>query len=188
MVIKAHRAPRSIVGVESDQGAAMKAHHAEAAPALGAAAEQQFTVELAQLTDFRFEARFDAPAMPVLVTDEPPPLGGGTGPNPARLLATAVANCLAASLLFAMRKFGNRPDPLRAIATATLARNEQARWRLARIAVDLHLGAAAGDLKNLPRVLGQFEDFCVVTQSVRAAFPVDVRVFDRDGGLLSPLP
>lgn len=166
----------------------MKAHHAEAAAVHAAVAEQQFSVELVQLVDFRFEAHFDASAMPVLVTDEPPPLGGGTGPNPARLLATAVANCLAASLLFAMRKFGNRPDPLRATATATLSRNEQGRWRVARIAVDLHLGATAGELKNLPRVLGQFEDFCVVTQSVRAAFPVDVRVFDSDGAVLAPLP
>lgn len=150
------------------------------------AGEQQFTVELAQLADFRFETRFDTPSIPPLVTDEPPPLGSSTGPNPARLLAVAVANCLAASLLFAMRKFGNRCDPLRALATATLARNAQARWRVTRIAVDLHLGAAAGDLKNLQRVLGQFEDFCVVTQSVRAAFPVDVRVFDRTGALLGP--
>ena len=162
----------------------MKALHAEAATVV--AWEQQFTVELVQLADFRFEARFDTPSIPPLVTDEPPPLGAATGPNPARLLATAVGNCLAASLLFAMRKFGNRPDPLRAMATATLARNEHGRWRVARIAVDLHLGVAAGDLKNLQRVLGQFEDFCIVTQSVRAAFPVDVRVFDRAGSLLAP--
>jgi organic hydroperoxide reductase OsmC/OhrA len=164
----------------------MKAVHAEATLPTAGAGDQQFTVELVQLADFRFEARFDAPSIPPLVTDEPPPLGGGTGPNPARLLAAAVANCLAASLLFAMRKFGNRADPLHATATATLARNGLGRWRVARIAVDLHLGAAAGDLKNLQRVLGQFEDFCVVTQSVRAAFPVDVRVFDSAGSLLAP--
>lgn len=162
----------------------MNASHPQAAAA--DSGEQQFAVELAQLDDFRFEARFDTPSIPALVTDEPPPLGHGTGPNPARLLATAVTNCLAASLLFAMRKFGNRPDPMRATGTATLARSERGRWRVARIAVDLHLGAAAQDLKNLQRVLGQFEDFCIVTQSVRAAFPVDVRVFDRAGTLLGP--
>jgi hypothetical protein len=34
------------------------------------------------------------------------------------------------------------------------------------------------------RILDQFEDFCVVTQSVRAAIPVTVRVLDRDGAVL----
>jgi hypothetical protein len=42
------------------------------------------------------------------LTDEPPPLGQGAGPNPSRLLAASVANCLSASLLFALRKFN--PD------------------------------------------------------------------------------
>jgi hypothetical protein len=31
----------------------------------------------------------------------------------------------------------------------------------------------------LDRILAQFEDFCVVTQSVRTAIPVDVRVLDN---------
>ena len=33
-------------------------------------------------------------------------------------------------------------------------------------------------------ILDQFEEFCVVTQSVRAAIPVDLRVFDVEGVLL----
>jgi len=164
----------------------MKAIHAEAVAATDSTREQHFTLELVQQADFRFEARFDKPSIPPLLTDEPPPLGGDAGPNPTRLLAAAVANCLAASLLFAMRKFGNRPDPQRALATLHTARNERGRWRIGRLAVDLHLGVQAVDLKNLPRVLGQFEEFCVVMQSVRAAFPVDVRVFDRDGVALTP--
>ena len=61
--------------------------------------ESQLTIELVQQADYRFEARFDHPSLPALATDEPPPLGGDAGPHPA-LLGTAVANCLAASLLF----------------------------------------------------------------------------------------
>jgi hypothetical protein len=34
------------------------------------------------------------------------------------------------------------------------------------------------------RILEQFEDFCVVTQSVRAAIPVTVQVLDRDSIVL----
>jgi uncharacterized OsmC-like protein len=148
-------------------------------------AESTFTIDLLQQADYRFEARFDDPALPPLVTDEPAPLGAGAGPNPARLLGTAVANCLAASLLFSLRKFRNQVEPLRAVATVSMVRNAQNRLRIGRIGVDLHLAGPAAEVKSLERVLGQFEDFCVVTQSVRAGITVDVRVLDRHGSVLA---
>jgi organic hydroperoxide reductase OsmC/OhrA len=140
--------------------------------------DNEFKIELEQQSDYRFEVHFDDTAVPPLITDELPPLGGNAGPSPSRLLGTAVANCLAASLLFAMRKFKNEPGPIRATATVTMARNAQNRMRIGRIAVDLHLAAKAAELSQLDRILSQFEEFCVVTQSVRAGIPVDVRVFD----------
>jgi len=146
--------------------------------------EGDFTIELVQQSGYRFEARFDDAAVPALVTDERAPLGSDAGPNPSRLLATAVANCLAASLLFAMRKFGNEPGPLRAVATVSITRNAEKRLRIGRIAVDLHLGVMASDVAMLDRILGQFEEFCIVTQSIRAAIPVDVRVLDKAGTVL----
>lgn len=148
-------------------------------------AASQFSIELAQQADYRFEARFDDPALAPLVTDEPPPLGGGAGPNPARLLGTAVANCLAASLLFSLRKFRNNAEPLRAVATVSVVRNPQNRLRIGSINVDLHLAAAAATIESLDRVLSQFEDYCIVTQSVRAGIAVSVRVMDRDGTVLA---
>lgn len=147
--------------------------------------EGTFRIELVQQADYRFEARFDNPAVPALLTDEAAPLGADAGPNPSRLLATAVANCLAASLLFSMRKFKNVPDPIRAVATVSMVRNEQKRLRVGGMAVDLHLGVPASAIAMLERILAQFEDFCVVTQSVRAAFPVEVRIFDAGGVLLT---
>ena len=149
--------------------------------------DTSFTIELVQQADYRFEVHFDNPAVPVLLTDENAPLGGDAGPSPSRLLGTSVANCLAASLLYSMRKFKNKPEPIRAQASVSLARNEQRRLRVERIAVDLHLGVAASEIAMLDRILEQFEDFCIVTQSVRPAFPVDVRVFDRLGVVLAPI-
>lgn len=143
------------------------------------ASDSGFRIELIQQSDYRFEAHFDDPDIPVLLTDERAPLGGNAGPSPVRLLAVAVANCLAASLLFAMRKFKNDPGLLRAIATVQMVRNPEKRLRIGRIAVDLHLETAASAIPQLGRILGQFEEFCVVTQSVRLAFPVDVRVLDN---------
>lgn len=147
---------------------------------------ERITLELVQQADYRFEVHFDDPALPRLVTDEPAPLGGGAGPNPARLLGTAVANCLAASLLFALRKFKNQAEPVRAVASVEMSRNAQNRLRIGRIGVDLVLGARAAELRSIDRVLGQFEDFCIVTQSVRPSIAVDVRVMDRDGHVLTP--
>jgi len=148
--------------------------------------EGDITIDLVQQVDYRFEARFENPAVPALTTDESPPLGGDAGPNPVRLLVVAVANCLAASLLFSLRKFKNDPGPLRARATASMARNEQNRLRVGRVQVEIRLGVAAAGLKQLDRALAQFEDFCTVTQSVRAAFPVDVRVLDSEDAVLKP--
>lgn len=143
--------------------------------------ETDIKIELVQRENYRFEARFDNTALPVLTTDEPPPLGGDAGPNPTRLLTVAVANCLSASLLFAMRKFKNEPGPVRTEAIARLARNAEGRWRVGDIAVTIHLGVPWCALKSAGRVLAQFEEFCVVTQSVRVAIPVDVQVLDAGG-------
>lgn len=79
-----------------------------------------------------------------------------------------MANGLVASLLLSQRKFKNRPAPLRALATVEVVRNPQNRLRIGCIGVDLHIGAAAEQIKSPDRVLGQSEEFCIVTQSVRA--------------------
>lgn len=146
--------------------------------------ENQIQIKLVQQADFRFAADFGSAAIPALITDEPAPLGSGQGPNPEQMLGAAVANCLSASLLFAMRKFKNDPSPLQAAATVNPVRNSQNRMRIGSIAVDLRLGVAASSITSLDRILAQFEDFCVVTQSVRTAIPVAVRVMDVDGALL----
>ena len=41
----------------------------------------EFSFEIAQLEDYRFEVRFDKPEYPALYTDEPVPLGKDSGPN-----------------------------------------------------------------------------------------------------------
>jgi organic hydroperoxide reductase OsmC/OhrA len=145
---------------------------------------ESFTLNLEQIENYRFEVTFDNPAVPHLLTDESAPLGGDAGPNPSRLLVTAVANCLSASLLFAMRKFKNEPGPITTAATAKLARNESNRLRITGIDVTLQLAVPKNDIHMADRIIGQFEEFCVVTQSVRAAIPVTVRVLDRDGVVL----
>ncbi len=147
--------------------------------------DTNFTIELNLQADYRFEIDFRHPGAPLLVSDATPPLGAGAGPDSEQLLISAVANCLSTSLLFALRKFKNEVGTMRTVADATLVRNEQNRLRVGSIAVEIRLGVAAATLKQLDRALAQFEDFCVVTQSVRAAIPVQVRVLDGEGAVLA---
>ncbi len=145
------------------------------------------TVSLQQQADYRFEIRF-GDDIPALIADEPAPLGQGAGPSPAQLLCASVGNCLSDSLLFALRKFKQAPDPLRCDVQAEVGRNTDNRLRILGIHATITLGVAAGSLEHLDRALAQFEDFCTVTQSVRQAIPVRVTVKDAEGVRLRDQP
>ncbi|MBD8524865.1 OsmC family protein [Pseudomarimonas arenosa] len=145
---------------------------------------QEFTITVEQEQDYVFRIQFDDTAAPDLFSDEPEPLGGGQGPNPSRLLTAAVANCMSASLLFALRKFKNQPGKLHTRAKATLGRNEAGRLRVEKIDAEIRLPESADSYANLDRILAQFEQFCVVTESVRHGVEVNVSVADADGKLL----
>jgi uncharacterized OsmC-like protein len=138
------------------------------------------TVDLKQDQDFRFAIHFGE-TVPVLYGDETPPLGKGTGPNPAQLLAAAVGNCMSDSLLFAIRKFKQNPEPIQTAVAATVDRNAENRLRVQNIEVKLTLGVAASSLAHLDRALEQFEEFCTVGQSVRQGIPVSIEVYDSTG-------
>jgi organic hydroperoxide reductase OsmC/OhrA len=138
-----------------------------------------FELELEQLADYEFKVKFGASGVADLLLDEPAPLGGGKGPNAARLIGAAVANCLSASLLFCLAgKFKQRPGPLRTTVRGELTRNEKGRMRIGRVDVTIRMAEDASTLQHLDRCLQQFEDFCIVTESVRRGFPVAVRVLD----------
>lgn len=143
--------------------------------------QPQFAVQLKLLDGYRFE--IDFAEMGTLFSDEPAPLGDAAGPNPSRLLAASVANCLAASLLFAIRKFKEDPGQVSAVVRGELERQD-GRWRIGQLDVELQLGVASTSIEHLDRALAQFENFCVVTQSVRQGIVVNVAVKDAGGALL----
>lgn len=146
-------------------------------------ADKTVTVRLEQRRDYQIENHFGG-GVAVLLGDEPPPLGQGAGPEPVQLLAAAVGNCLMASLLFALRKYKQQPEPLRAEVSAEVGRNPQGRLRVLSLAARLTLGVPVEALDHMERVLTQFESFCTVTESVRQGIPVTVEVFDAQGAKL----
>jgi organic hydroperoxide reductase OsmC/OhrA len=131
---------------------------------------------LTQEAAYRFRVRFDQEGMPDLVTDEAPPLGEGKGPNPSRLLATAVGNCLAASLLFCLGKARVPVDGLEAEILTDFTRSEAGRLRIGGMKVRLSPRWSEEAAAKAQRCLQIFEDFCVVTQAVRNGVPIEVTV------------
>ncbi|MGQ0690036.1 MAG: OsmC family protein [Limnobacter sp.] len=138
------------------------------------------SVTIHQIEKFKCDVEYGA-GIPLLRTDEPSPLGEGTGPTPAQLLASAVGNCLLDSFYFALSKFKNTPNPLRCEVNAEVGRDADGKLRVLSIDATLHLSNTADELNQLDRALEQFESFCTVTQSVRAAIPIQVKVMDKNG-------
>ncbi len=139
--------------------------------------EKVTRVRLALDRDYQFVATYpDWPSAGTIRLDEEPPLGSGLGPNPAALLATAVGNCLAASLLFCARRARVPIEALGVTAEAHLVRNDAGRYRVRRIDVDLAPALPVEDMARLERCKQIFEDFCIVTESVRHGIDVHVAV------------
>jgi uncharacterized OsmC-like protein len=147
--------------------------------------ESNIHVRLEQTQDYQFQVNF-GDGVPILLADEPVPLGRGTGPSPVQLLAAAVGNCLSDSLLFALRKFKQVPEPLRCDVEAQVGRNSEGRMRVLQIRAVVTLGVPAAKLEHLERVLDQFESFCTVTQSVGLGIPVVIEVLDSEQIRLKP--
>ena len=138
--------------------------------------ERSFRVEVERGEGFVFRADFGLDGVEPLVMDEPEPLGAGSGPNASRVLAAAVGNCLSASLLFCLRKSRVDVSGMRATVEGVLARSEGGRWRIRELNVVISPGVSEGDRGKLERCVELFEDFCVVSQSVREGIPVNVVV------------
>ena len=145
------------------------------------AEEPQFTFTMEQKQDMQFLVKFDSDDIDDLLLDEPEPIGSGKGPNASRILGAAVANCLSASLLFCLRKARQEPASIKATVTGSMARNEQKRLRVGGFDVSIQVEGLDREAAGSRRCLELFEDFCVVTASVKQGIPVNVKVVDESG-------
>lgn len=138
-----------------------------------------YKVDLRFVRGYEFVATFaDGEILPPIVFDEPAPLGEGSGPNAAAVLAAAIGDCLAASFAFCLRKVRLEPVDMTAAVVAHVARNEQGRFRISGIDVELSPEVLEQDRSRMQRCQQLFEDFCIVTESVRRGIPVNVKVVE----------
>jgi organic hydroperoxide reductase OsmC/OhrA len=136
-----------------------------------------YHVTLTWTSGYQFLAAFEdlEDRIPLLL-DEPPPLGDGHGPSAATLLAAAAGHCLAASLLFCLRKSRTEVTALSARVTVALAPGDGGRLHVERLAVELSPHVEGADAAQLARCQQIFEEFCVITHSLRQGIPVEVTV------------
>jgi len=136
----------------------------------------RFSITVDQVQDYEFRVKFDKEHVQDLMTDEPPPLGHEKGPNASRLLAAAVGNCLSASLVFCARKVRLDLRGLHTEVAFQYVRNEKGRLRVGKIEVVISPQFDEGQPEKIQRCVELFEDYCTVSQSVRAGIPMSVSV------------
>lgn len=139
----------------------------------------EFKVKLVREERYRFKISFGSDHIPDIRMDEPAPLGSGNYPNAGKLLAAAVGNCLCASLLFCMERSRAEVKDLSAEVHSKMERNEKGRWRITEMKVKIF--PQVEDEAKFRRCRDLFEDFCIVTQSVKQGIDVTVEVYPNQG-------
>jgi len=147
-------------------------------PSISEPRSHRITVRLVR--DYQFVAEVDGHPNALIRFDEPEPLRSNRAPNAAAVLGAAVGNCLATSLAFCLRKSHVTIEDLTAHITTHVARNEKGRFGIIGIDVDLEPDVSGSDAVRLARCGELFEDFCIVTESVRKGIPVNVSVLVGD--------
>jgi len=138
--------------------------------------DETFDVTLTRRDGYRFDVDFGDGSGTTLQVDEPPPLGEGSGPSASRVLASAIGNCLTASLLFCLQKARIEVEDVTTHVRGSIVRNEQGRLRLGPLKVRIEPRTGEVPPARMAKCLEIFEDFCTVTASARAGLVVDVEV------------
>lgn len=149
--------------------------------AVGATKVGEFDIQIEQVDGYEFRVRFDKEQYGTLMLDEPKPLGRDVAPNAARILAAAIGNCLSASLVFCMQKAKARVEGISTSVHVELVRTAERRLRIGRVDVTLK-PRMTERAEAFEKCLSTFEDFCVVTQSVRDGIDVAVSVQPEAAG------
>ncbi len=160
--------PRALTRTPAHPGSSMSTPHGTASVRLEPAGGYKFTASFPSLSDV-------AP----IHLDEGPPLGEASAPSPGALLAAAIGGCLAASFTFCLHKSRVQGGQVSADVEARIVRNDEGRLRVGGVSVVLTVAAPDGEDGKVERCASLYEDFCIVTESVRHGVPVDVRIETR---------
>ena len=137
--------------------------------------EKTFQISMRRIEDFKFEVDFGIQNIE-LIMDEPEPVGNNSGPNASRVLAAAIGNCLTASFLFCLQKSRVEIGEINTKVNGTILRNKKGRWRIMEITVEIIPDIPHAFDEQFNRCINLFEDFCIVSQSIKQGIPINVKV------------
>ena len=138
--------------------------------------ETTIEINTQRIKDYQFSVDFGLPNVPLLIVDEDPPLGEGSGPDPSRLLGAAVSNCMLASLLFCLQKSRVIVNDLSAKLKIQFSKDENKKLRIKSLDLEITADLPDSESSKFERCRGIFEDFCTISGSVRAGILVNVNV------------
>jgi uncharacterized OsmC-like protein len=137
--------------------------------------ERTFKVSMKRIEGFKFEVDFGIENIG-LIMDEPRPVGNNSGPTASKVLAAAMGNCLTASLLFCLQKARVEVGRINTKVNGVVRRNEKDRWRIVEITVEIIPDIPAAFDEQFDRCINLFEEFCIVSQSIKQGIPINVKV------------
>jgi uncharacterized OsmC-like protein len=132
-------------------------------------------VELKHKEDCMFDARFRTKEGDLLLP-APTPVGVGYGPEAVTLLNMSTTYCMTASLNYYLAKARVVPTTLRAKGHVGMRLTEEQFRRVKSIEIDIRIEVDEKERKRLMRALDRFNDFCIITESIKGSFPINVRV------------
>lgn len=137
---------------------------------------EKIHAHLRQVAGYKYDITFDELPGMKLTSDEPVPTGKSEGATAAMLLSSAVGHCLTSSLLFCLEKSRVKAKDVSTDVELSMERNQKGRWRVKDIKVKLKPLVETVDAEKLERCKGIFQDFCIVSTSVREGIKIDVEV------------
>jgi organic hydroperoxide reductase OsmC/OhrA len=138
--------------------------------------ERRFDVHLRHLNGYRFESQASEDGQlhgDPYNSDEPDPVGQASGPATPALLGSAIAHCLSASLLEALRHAHLEVLDFETEVVSVVKPNEQGLPRIDHVDVTIRPRLAETS-PRMHRCAEVFENYCTVTSSVKRG--IDVRV------------
>lgn len=127
--------------------------------------------------DLTFKLNFENAALPELFIDETHDIDSpeAIGPDPSKLLISAVMGCLNASFAFCLKKSKISLKGMTAKGELISKRSEEGLWRVSKIDVELVPEVEEG-IPRFERCVEIFHKYCTITESVRQGIPVNVTI------------
>ena len=132
-------------------------------------------VEMAHLDGCRFDVSFRT-REGELLQEDPSPMGPGHGPEAVSTFVASATYCMASSLNYYLAKARVVPEELSARGHAEMRLTEEMFRRIERLDIDIHIVVTEKEMKRLMRALERFTELCIITESIKGSFPINVRV------------